>query len=212
MGKLHETVKAFMLDDDWHYESDEERFVIRCAIKCRNATFRIIMDSEEEMERFRVFIMCPNFIPEEHRFRLCEFINRANYGLRMGNFEMDMKDGEVRFRLSIDVEGGELTHMMIKNMIRSGYSLMDKYYPGIMAILYGGLAPAAAIEQIETPQPSGSSDDPGSSESSGSSGTSGTSGSSETGNTSSSEKGRSSSKSSLPIIMTPDSSGGGKPH
>jgi len=33
-----------------------------------------------------------------------EFLTRANYGLNIGNFEMDFQDGEIRFKTAIDVE------------------------------------------------------------------------------------------------------------
>jgi len=34
-----------------------------------------------------------------------ELINRVNFGLRIGNFEMDVEDGVLQYRTSIDIEG-----------------------------------------------------------------------------------------------------------
>jgi hypothetical protein len=40
---------------------------------------------------------------------------------------------------------------MVGNMVGAGVSTMDKYYPGLMAVLFGNVSPADAILQIEKP-------------------------------------------------------------
>ncbi|HQR44383.1 MAG TPA: hypothetical protein PLX97_16920, partial [Gemmatales bacterium] len=64
------------------------------------------------------------------------------------NYEMDMNDGEVRFKTSIDAEGGELTKPMIDNLLRSNLISMDRYFPGLMAVLYSDRSPADIYEDI----------------------------------------------------------------
>lgn len=34
-----------------------------------------------------------------------EYITGANYGLRNGNFEMDVEDGEIRYKVYVNVKG-----------------------------------------------------------------------------------------------------------
>ena len=41
-------------------------------------------------------------VPEEKRSAVAEFITRANYGLPGGNFEMDWRDGELRYKVFLD--------------------------------------------------------------------------------------------------------------
>jgi len=43
-----------------------------------------------------------------------KFLTRANYGMMIGNFEMDFTDGEIRYKTSIDVEGDKLSSALIK--------------------------------------------------------------------------------------------------
>jgi len=45
-----------------------------------------------------IFTVAPVVIPEEHRLKMAEFISRANYGLILGNFEIDFLAGELRFK------------------------------------------------------------------------------------------------------------------
>src|SRR5262249_17088927 len=91
----------------------------------------------------------PSNVPEEKRVEVAEFITRANYGLVIGNFEMDYADGEVRYKTSVDVEGGELTAKMVENVIRANVMTMDRYFPGLMGVLYGDRDPAEAIAETE---------------------------------------------------------------
>ena len=58
-------------------------------------------------------------VPEEKRPTMSEFLTRANYGLRLGDLEMDFRDGEVRYKASLDIaDGGELTTEMLDVLIR----------------------------------------------------------------------------------------------
>ena len=80
---------------------------------------------------------------------VAEFITRANYGLKVGNFEMDMDDGEARFKTSIDVEKSELTRMLVSNLVYINVWTMDRYLPGILSVAYGSETPRQAINKIE---------------------------------------------------------------
>lgn len=149
MGKILDTVAMFLTKDDWNFERDDKEDLITAGIKGRNASFRLFVKAREETEQLLVVMKSPNNIPEGRRVEAAEFLTRANWGLTIGNFEMDMQDGEVRYKVSVDVEGGELTAEMAGTMIRVGAIMMDKYYPGLMTISFGGKSPLDAIREIE---------------------------------------------------------------
>jgi hypothetical protein len=81
--------------------------------------------------------------------RSAQFLTRANYGMTMGNFELDFADGEIRYKTSIDVEGASLTFPQIKGLIYTNVTMMDEYLPGIMSVIYSDVSPEDAIAQIE---------------------------------------------------------------
>ncbi len=88
----------------------------------------------------------------ERRAALAEFVTRANFGLVVGNFEMDMDDGEVRYKTSIDVEGDRLSTALLHQLVRVNLEMMDKYLPGLYAVANEGLDALAAIVAVEGPQ------------------------------------------------------------
>ena len=115
-----------------------------------NGSWQCYAQAKEEQERFIFYsVMESNVLPEK-RQAMSEFITRANYGMIIGNFEMDFSDGEVRYKTSIDVEGGELASLMVKSLVCANVLMMNKYLPGIMSVIYGGTDPAQAITNVES--------------------------------------------------------------
>src|SRR5262249_6065484 len=56
---------------------------------------------------------------------------------------------EIRYKTSIDIEGGELTNKMIDNLLRANLSTMNRYFPGMMELIYSDKAPKDLIQRIE---------------------------------------------------------------
>jgi hypothetical protein len=74
-----------------------------------------------------------------------KFLIRANYGMMIGNFEMDFTDGEIRYKTSIDVEGDKLSSALIKRLVYANVMMMDEYLPGIVSVTEGDMEPKDAI-------------------------------------------------------------------
>ncbi len=80
---------------------------------------------------------------------MTEFINRANFGMIIGNFELDLGDGEVRYKTSVDLEGVDIQANMLRNLLYANVLTMDKYFTGLMRVTYGGITAEEAIREIE---------------------------------------------------------------
>jgi hypothetical protein len=149
MGKLIEIVKQFFTNDNWNFRELEDNNVLEMAIKGNNARWTCYAQVNEEQENFFFYSVYEEHIPEERRKAMAEFVTRANYGLKVGNFELDFSDGEVRFKTSIDVEKDRLTPALITNLVAANIWSMDRYWPGITAVAFEDVEPKQAIEKIE---------------------------------------------------------------
>ena len=149
MGQLFEAVVDYLNEDDWKYNIVKDDTALVLSFRGRSGSWQCFANVDEERQWFSFFSILPSNVPEEKRPIIAEFITRANYGLVIGNFEMDYNDGEVRYKTSIDVEGGELSPKMIENMMQANLMTMDRYFPGLMSVLYGGRDPAESIAEIE---------------------------------------------------------------
>lgn len=151
MAALIDIAEDYLLEIGWKFERDDDNDVIRTGVNANNASFRVIIYSLEDKELLTVYVTQDNNIPKPKRVAMAEFIARANYGLNLGNFDLDMEDGELGYKISVDVEGGQLSRDMVGNMVGAGVSTMDQYYPGMMAVLFANATPEEAIIQIERP-------------------------------------------------------------
>jgi hypothetical protein len=139
----------FLNDDDWHPQPISGADGFRTLYAGEHGEFRCLAMVRIDLEQFIFYTVAPIRVLEEARLTVAEYITRANYGLRIGNFELDFRDGEVRFKSSIDFEDEALTPNLIRNTIYPAVKLLDTYLPGLMKVAFGGVQPVVAIAEIE---------------------------------------------------------------
>ncbi len=143
------TLGEFLDTDGWYPQQLGDQHIYRMGYSGSNGQVTCFAQIHEELKQFLFYVIAPTKAPEATLLAVAEFVTRANYGLRIGNFELDFSDGEVRYKSSLDFEGQALTPALIKNAIYPAVQTMDRYLPGLMAVMYGGKSPAEAIATIE---------------------------------------------------------------
>jgi hypothetical protein len=146
-----ETLGEFLEEDEWKPRKLEEKHAYSMLYSGENGDYRCYAVVRIELEEFIFYTIAPVRIPIDVRPAVAEYITRANYGLRIGNFEMDYSDGEVRFKSSLNFEGENLTFGMLRNALYPAVHSLDRYLPGLMRVSFGGATPLEAIEEIESP-------------------------------------------------------------
>lgn len=129
---------------------ENERTVFSLGLTLENGKSDCIIDVRDNAKQVLVFLTLPSNVPDNKRNLVAEFITRANYGLILGNFEMDYSDGQIRYKSSYIFEDihNHADQIFVRNFI-AATSMMDKYYPGLMALIYGRVSPQDAIGQVE---------------------------------------------------------------
>ena len=149
MGKILESAAAFFTEDKWQFERHPDRPVLRLPFAGNNGRWQCFLQERNNQVLF--YSVAPVSCPEENRAAISEFITRANYGMSIGNFELDFSDGEIRYKTSLDVDEGDLANNLIKPVVYINCLMMDKYLPGLMKVIYGHADPKAAVDEIENP-------------------------------------------------------------
>jgi hypothetical protein len=99
----------------------------RMPVRGLNGEWICIVRVFPESERILVYSILSENVPLERRQRLAELFIRINYGLVLGNFEMDWDDGEVRYKTSMDLEKIAPTATIVRNLIFSNFFSVDRY-------------------------------------------------------------------------------------
>ncbi len=145
---LLRTVMAFLVNEEIEFEHNVAKSVLRFRHTGQHGEWECYAKTQEESRVF-IFYSIPTFqVPPDKLAEVAYYICQANYGLVMGNLEMDVTDGEIRYKTSIDVEGDSLSLEMVRNMVYANLNLMDCYLPGLMAILDQGKSVAEAIALV----------------------------------------------------------------
>jgi hypothetical protein len=144
-----EVLGQFLEEDEWHPQRMDDRYIYRLGFSGANGQYACYAQIRVDLEQFLFYVLSPVKVPEDKRLLSAEFLTLANYGLRIGNFEMDLSDGEVRYKSSLDFEDETLTPNLIRYAIYPAVQTMDRYMPGLLKVIYGTAMPQSAIEEIE---------------------------------------------------------------
>jgi len=149
MGAMFKEMLFFFEEDDWPFDPIENQPAIRTGFSGDNGQWMCYAHAREETDQFVFYSVLPASAPANKRDAAAEFITRANYGMVIGNFEMNYEDGEIRYKTSLDIEGDELSFALIKQAVYANVATVDRYLPGLMAVIFADVTPADAIAKVE---------------------------------------------------------------
>ncbi len=152
-GMIFNTVRQFFTEDNWPFAQMAHEPVLQMAFQGTSGQWMCAAQAREDTQQFIFYSVAPVVVPAEKRQAMAEYLTRANYGLIIGNFEMDFDDGELRYKTGVDVEGTELNPELIRSVVYANVTTMDRYLPGALSVIYSDASPADAIAQIESSAP-----------------------------------------------------------
>ena len=145
-------VRKWLDGDDWHYEFNEEKQMIKAGVTLGGKIQTATMFIDFREKSYLVYVRAPICGDKDNLGELLKFIAMANYGLINGNFELDMRDGEVRYKTYVNCDGLDaLSDEVIKASIYTGCTLMGRYGDGITALAFGFSDAETEIKKAEHP-------------------------------------------------------------
>jgi hypothetical protein len=146
-----EAVVGFLRDDGWAIEDQPDDLpVVRTAVRTGESEWPCAALAREDERQLIFYSLYPSPVPAARRGAVMELLTLANYGLFVGAFEMDLADGELRFRTSVVVEDdADPGPSMIRPVVYANVMAMDRYLPAIRDVCERGADPAAAVTKVE---------------------------------------------------------------
>lgn len=145
--ELARILTAYLRSRPWQsHEVGPDLFVSQVAISSGQWPLFIALRRAEE--QVIVHSILPVEVPSARREAVALYLTRANFGLVLGNFEMDLDGTDVRYKTSLDIEGGTLTAPLLDHLVMANVVTVDRYLAGLRAVI-GGADPAAEIAAIE---------------------------------------------------------------
>lgn len=145
-------INTFLKEDDWHFSFDEQRGVFKFGLSLKSKLKKVNYLIHIKEDEYIVYAISPIGADEDDETMMAamaEFVCRANYGLKNGNFELDMRDGEVRFKCFVDCEDIMPSTEVIRNSIHCPAAMFKQYGDGIIDIIFGNASAKEAIAKCE---------------------------------------------------------------
>ena len=151
LDSIVDALRDWLDDDDWRYEYDAEHQVIKTGVALRNKlrSARIFIPVREE-ESYSVIAVSPINGDPANLGEMLKYLTMANYGLASGCFELDVRDGEIHYKIYVNCRGLDtLPKEIIEASVYVCYSMMERYGNGIAALAMGFSDAETEIKKAE---------------------------------------------------------------
>ena len=145
-------VRRFLEEDNWNFSFDRDqglfRFGVSMSGRLKNVQYVVSVNRYD----YNVYAISPVSADAEdagQMAKMAEFITRINYGLKDGNFEMDFRDGELRYRCYVNSEGTVPTVEMVDESIRCPLMMYNRCSDAILQMLFYGMSARDAAALCE---------------------------------------------------------------
>ena len=145
-------ITDFLTEDNWMFSFHEETGIFQFVLRLKGALKRVNYVIDVQEDAYIVYAISPLGADEKNpkmMANMAEFICHANYSMKMGNFEFDYRDGEVRFKNYICCEGVLPSVDMIKRSIYCPATMFDSYGAGIMDVIFADMSGKEAAEKCD---------------------------------------------------------------
>jgi len=146
--RLREAVTAYLDKRTWPYEV-QGRFIVS-PVAGDGESWVAYFELREDDEQLLVYSIVSEPVPPERRSAVSLFLTRVNHGLPIGNFELNLNNGEVRYKTSIDVEGVPLDEPLVDHLLLANIVTMGRYLRPLRSVM-AGADPTASAEEADTP-------------------------------------------------------------
>jgi len=134
-NKIFNTVEATLRNAELHYDIDND-IIFRFGIKGEHANYDVKMVCEEEMEFLMTIVTCSLCVPKDRLDRMCRWVTEKNYGLTLGEFKLDISDGELSFRITCPLDKGAVNEDIVTVAYSNALSTFDNTYEEIIRAIY----------------------------------------------------------------------------
>ncbi len=150
--EIAKTLDNYLSTHDWKYGFRKDAGVFEFTVsgikKTKTVNYHIFVHDHGFTVSAR-YPLGPDTEDNEIVNNMVRFLTRVNYTLRNGCFEMDLDDGEIRYKIYCNCWNVKPSDEMIHESIHCPAAMFEKYGDGIMGILFGGMTDRQADEKCK---------------------------------------------------------------
>lgn len=149
---LFEKMVAFYKKASWPMEKigEDSNTIMATNYKGNQGNWLFFAMSDEQNKIIILFARAPEACPPEKVNALSHFFEIVNFKMTHGAWIMDRTDGEIRYRLGVDMGEMELTDDYLRDLSYYVNMTMDTYLPALRSIFNDGKSAREAFETIRS--------------------------------------------------------------
>ena len=154
-------LKQYFDEQQWHYnhyrpkssDSDnnnndsQQSHYLSLRMRNKKLDCGYLFRVQEHNNLLAVYGILPFLIPESHQSAAMLLITQINYDMLIGNLEMDINDGEIRYKNAIDIEAVGIDENTIEHLLQSVIAMTTVTYE-IFSDLVNNQNPAAELPDL----------------------------------------------------------------
>lgn len=144
---LMTTVRAMLVGHGYRYLLMDAN-TLWVYIRNETGLYALAFITNDDAQFVRLVGNYGSYVPDDRRVAVAELLSRINVRLGFGNFELDFDDGEVRFRIGEDVDGGWLSEGIADRMLGYVMVTLDRYHHAVMSVAFGSQEPVVALAAV----------------------------------------------------------------
>ncbi len=153
-GRLELTMLAIveqvLEDRGWEQdEAEDDEDVIRWRMSTEHGAWTSYALARELDGRLAIYSVLDVVFPADRLHDGALLVTRANHGLPVGNWEVDLDDGTVRCKTSIALGGERLSIALASALIEHNLAIVDAYLEGFTAFAAGRMTVEEALALSE---------------------------------------------------------------
>jgi hypothetical protein len=145
--EVYATIIRMLDTRDWKYSKHEEDLLIKSVLRGEDLPVEFILMVNPRNQVVQFISRLPFDIPEDKRVDGAIAVCTANYGLIDGSFDYDLRDGEIRYRLTCSYRDSQLSEDLFEYMIMVSASTVDIYNDRFFMLAKGMITVQQFLEQ-----------------------------------------------------------------
>lgn len=150
---IADAIHKYLTENNWHFSFDEQQGLFRFNLSVKGKIKKISYAISVREDEYFVYGISPlgaDNSDDKMMASMAEFICRVNYGLRNGNFELDMRDGEIRYKSYVDCRNITPSAEIVSRSIQYPAVMFERYGEGIVDVIFGNRTAKEAVDKCET--------------------------------------------------------------
>jgi len=124
---MKSVVLGVLQNNGLEYEEVNDN-VLRLKFQGQNSEWICVIGVDEANHQCIVYSTFPTPIPLDWRSACATLLAKQNYELTIGNFELDLEDGDLRFRTAISLGSDRLTPSLFQELLTANLEIMDQHF------------------------------------------------------------------------------------